>query len=164
LADAVRAGSWDWAVPVVAVGGAAAALGALLALIAGVGRTTLAMARHADLPRWLAAVHPRYQVPHHAELALAAVVSLLVLAVDLRGAIGFSSFGVLVYYLIANLSAFTQPAEQRRYPRWLQILGVAGCVLLAVTLPWPSIVAGVGVFAVGLGYRAWRLHRAVRVA
>jgi APA family basic amino acid/polyamine antiporter len=164
LADALRAGSWDWAVPVVAVGGAAASLGALLALIAGVGRTTLAMARHADLPRWLAAVHPRYQVPHHAELALAAVVSLLVLAVDLRGAIGFSSFGVLVYYLIANLSAFTQPAEQRRYPRWLQILGAAGCVLLAVTLPWPSIVAGVGVFAVGLGYRAWRLHRAARVA
>jgi basic amino acid/polyamine antiporter, APA family len=104
LADAVRAGTWHWALPVVAVGGAAAALGALLALIAGVGRTTLAMARNDDLPRSLAAVHPRYHVPHRAEVALATVVSLLVLTVDLRGAIGFSSFGVLLYYLIANLS------------------------------------------------------------
>ena len=95
LADAVAAGGWAWAVPVVVVGGAAAALGALLALIAGVGRTTLAMARHADLPRWLAAVHPRYRTPHRAEITIAVIVSLLVLTVDLRGAIGFSSFGVL---------------------------------------------------------------------
>ncbi|MGH4026913.1 MAG: APC family permease [Pseudonocardiaceae bacterium] len=159
LAAVVRAGSWDWAGPVVAVGSAAAALGALLALIAGVGRTVLAMARGGDLPRWLSGVHPRHRVPHHAEIALAAVVSLLVLAADLRSAIGFSSFGVLLYYLIANVSAFTQPAEQRRFPRWLQVLGAAGCVLLAATLPLTSIVAGAGVFGVGIGYRAWRLGR-----
>jgi len=73
------------------------------------------MARHDDLPGWLAAVHPRYLVPHHAEIALAlVVVCLLVLVADLRGAIGFSSFGVLLYYLIANVSAFTQTEDQRR--------------------------------------------------
>ena len=90
--------------------------------------------------------------------ALAVIVCLLVLTVDLRGAIGFSSFGVLVYYLIANLSAFTQPVEQRRFPRWLQVLGAAGCVLLVATLPWQAVVAGLGVFAVGMGYRATRLR------
>jgi basic amino acid/polyamine antiporter, APA family len=160
LVDAVRAGSWRWAVPVVAIGGAAAALGALLALIAGIGRTTLAMARNDDLPRALAAVHPRYRVPHHAETALAVVVSLLVLTVDVRGAIGFSSFGVLLYYLIANLSAFTQPADQRRFPRWLQVLGAAGCALLVVTLPWTSVITGLAVFVVGIAFRAWRQRRA----
>jgi APA family basic amino acid/polyamine antiporter len=157
LADAAAAGGWGWAVPVVAVGGATAALGALLALIAGIGRTTLAMARQSDLPGWLAAVHPRHQVPHRAEIALAAVVSLLVLTVDLRGAIGFSSFGVLLYYLVANLAAFTQPAERRRFPRWLQVLGAAGCVVLVATLPWQAVVAGLAVFAVGACYRAVRL-------
>jgi basic amino acid/polyamine antiporter, APA family len=160
LAEAV--GGAVWAGPVVAIGGAAAALGALLALIAGVGRTGLAMAREADLPGWLAAVHPRHRVPHRAEVALAVVVCLLVLAVDLRGAIGFSSFGVLIYYLIANVSAFTQPAAQRRFPRWLQVLGAAGCALLVVTLPWQSIVAGVAVFAVGAGYRAVRIGMRAR--
>jgi hypothetical protein len=28
-------------------------------------------ARHADLPRWLAAVHPRYRTPHRAEITVA---------------------------------------------------------------------------------------------
>ena len=73
------------------------------------------MAREGDLPRWLAAVHPRFQVPHRAELAVARRGRrVLVLTVDLRGAIGFSSFGVLLYYVVANASAFTQPREHRR--------------------------------------------------
>ncbi|MGY2084375.1 APC family permease [Blastococcus sp. SYSU DS0539] len=159
LADAVAAGSWDWASPVVPIGAAAAALGALLGLVAGVGRTTLAMARTGDLPRPLAAVHPRHRVPHRAEVALGAVVCVLVLTVDLRAVIGFSSFGVLLYYVVANLAAFTQPAEHRRWPRALQAAGVAGCLVLAATLPWPSVVAGAVTLAVGAGLRALRLRR-----
>ena len=111
LTTAVQAAGAGGLAPVVRVGAALAALGALLALIAGVGRTSLAMARHRDLPGWLAAVHPRYRVPHRAEMALAVVVSVLVATVDLRGVIGFSSFGVLIYYVIANAAAFTQPAD-----------------------------------------------------
>ncbi|GAB2962220.1 APC family permease [Amycolatopsis acidiphila] len=145
--------------PVVRIGGAVASLGALLALIAGIGRTSLAMARHRDLPSWLAAIHPRFQVPHHAEWALAVVVSVLVLSVDLRGVIGFSSFGVLVYYAIANLSALTQDAQHRRWPRWLHVLGLLGCLALVITLPWPSIVAGLSVFSVGIAGRLIVLTR-----
>jgi APA family basic amino acid/polyamine antiporter len=158
LADAARAADRSWAVPVVSVAAAAASLGALLALVAGIGRTSLAMAREGDLPRWLAAVHPRHRVPHHAELALAAVVCLVVLTVDLRGAIGFSSFGVLLYYLVANLAAFSQDAAHRRWPRVLQVVGAAGCLLLVATLPWASVAAGAAVFLVGVGYRALRLR------
>jgi basic amino acid/polyamine antiporter, APA family len=153
LTDAVRAAGAGSVAPVVRVGAALASLGALLALIAGVGRTSLAMARHRDLPAWLAAVHPRFQVPHRAELALAVVVSILVLTVDLREVIGFSSFGVLVYYGIANACALTQAADQRRRPRALNILGVAGCAALVVTLPVTSVLAGLVMFAVGLSGR-----------
>ncbi len=162
LVDTVHAAGWGWAEPVVRVGAAAASLGALLALIAGVGRTTLAMARNGDLPRWLAAVHPRYQVPHHAEVAVAVVVSALVLATDLRGAIGFSSFGVLLYYAIANAAAFTQDAPHRRWPRWLQVAGVVGCLVLVGTLPWQSIASGLVVLGVGLAYRGLRLRQGRR--
>ena len=143
--------------PVVRIGAAVASLGALLALIAGIGRTSLAMARHGDLPGWLAAVHPTYRVPHHAEIALAVVVSALVLAVDLRGAIGFSSFGVLIYYAIANASAYTQSGSDRRWPRWPNALGLAGCLALVATLPVASVLAGIAVFAVGLAGR-WLLR------
>ena len=157
LADVATAGGWAWAAPVVRVGAALAALGSLLALIAGVGRTSLAMARNDDLPRPLAAVLLRFQVPHRAEVALAVVVCGLILVADLRDAIGFSSFGVLLYYLVANVAAFTQTPEHRRYPRVLQVVGAVGCVILVATLPLPSIVGGVVVLAIGVAYRAARL-------
>ncbi|TCC36753.1 APC family permease [Kribbella sindirgiensis] len=160
LASAVDGVGAVWAVPVVRIGAALASLGALLALIAGIGRTALAMARNRDLPTWLAAVHPRYQVPHHAELALAAVVGILVLTTDLRSVIGFSSFGVLLYYAIANASAFTQPADQRRWPRAVNVIGLTGCVVLAVTLPWTSAVVAAAVLAVALLVRRLTRGRA----
>jgi len=154
LVDVVTIAGSGWAAPVVRIGAAAAALGALLALVAGVSRTTLAMARNRDLPGWLAGVHPRYKVPHHAEIALAVVVAVLVITVDLRGAIGFSSFGVLLYYFIANLSALTQGRAHRRYPKAVQLVGAAGCLILVAALPLPSILAGVVVVVVGIAYRA----------
>jgi APA family basic amino acid/polyamine antiporter len=157
LAAAVEASGSAWASLVVRLGAAAAALGALLALIAGIGRTTLAMARHDDLPRWLAAVHKRHQVPHHAEVVVAALVCVLILFTDLRGVIGFSSFGVLLYYLIANVAAYTQGSERRRFPRILQIIGVLGCGTLVLTLPLRSVLTGALVYAVGICYRAIRM-------
>ncbi|WP_431280320.1 APC family permease [Leifsonia poae] len=157
LEDVTAAAGWAWALPLVQVGAALASLGALLALIAGVGRTALAMARNADLPRYLDAVHPRRAVPHRAEIALAIVVVVLVATVDLRSAIGFSSFGVLLYYFVANLAAFKQTADARRYPKALQLLGMLGCLALVATLPALSIAVGVVVLAAGFAYRALRL-------
>ncbi|HEX2902843.1 MAG TPA: APC family permease [Jatrophihabitans sp.] len=153
LAAAAHAAGVGSLAPVVRIGGAVASLGALLALIAGIGRTSLAMARHRDLPGWLSAVHPRYRVPHHAEAALAVVVSVLVLTVDLRGVIGFSSFGVLIYYAIANAAASAQPRAQRPWPRALNLLGAAGCLVLVATLPWQAVVAGLAMFAIGFAGR-----------
>ncbi|MCZ4277684.1 APC family permease [Rhodococcoides yunnanense] len=159
LVDVVTAAGQAWATPVVRVGAGVAALGALLALIAGVGRTSLAMARHGDLPSYLTAVHPKYSVPHHAEITLAVVVSILIVTIDLRDAIGFSSFGVLLYYLIANVSAYSQASDQRRYPRAFQLLGALGCLTLAATLPVTSIAVGIAVLIVGVGVRALRIRR-----
>ncbi|MGH9271276.1 MAG: amino acid permease, partial [Ilumatobacteraceae bacterium] len=72
-----------------------------------------------------------------------------VLVTDLRGAIGFSSFAVLTYYAITNAAALTLPTAARRWPRPLATVGLAGCVLLAVTLPTASTAAGAAVLALG---------------
>jgi APA family basic amino acid/polyamine antiporter len=154
LATAVDAAGAAWAEPAVRIGAGIASLGALLALIAGVGRTALAMSREGDLPRWLASVHPRHQVPDHAQLAVTAAAGVLIVTTDLRGAIGFSSFGVLTYYAVANASALTQSGEWRRWPRALNVIGFAGCATLVVTLPPSAVAAGVLVLAVGVGGRA----------
>ncbi|MFJ1811845.1 MULTISPECIES: APC family permease [unclassified Streptomyces] len=147
LADAVRAAGVPGLVPVVRIGAAVAALGSLLALILGVSRTTLAMARDGHLPGALSAVHPRFQVPHRAELAVGAVIAVLAATVDVRGAIGFSSFGVLAYYAVANASAWTLDSAPAK--RLLPAVGLLGCAVLAFALPAASVVAGAGVLAVG---------------
>ncbi|MET8405348.1 APC family permease [Streptomyces sp900116325] len=150
LSDAVRDAGIGWLAPLVRVGAAVAALGSLLALILGVSRTTLAMARDRHLPHALAAVHPKFKVPHRAELVVGVVVAVLAATVDVRGAIGFSSFAVLVYYAVANASAFTLTAEEGRPARAIPVVGLAGCLALAFSLPVTSVVAGAVVVAVGV--------------
>ncbi|WP_239396214.1 APC family permease [Frankia sp. CiP3] len=154
LAVAVSAGSLHALTPAVRVGGVVASLGVLLSLLAGVGRTTLAMARERDLPGWLAAVHPRHGVPHRAELLLGGIVIVIVTVIDVRNAIGFSSFAVLVYYAIANASAFTLDGPQRRWLRPVTLVGGAGCIVLAFTLPATSVITGLGVLTAGVAFRA----------
>ncbi|MFK0292484.1 APC family permease [Streptomyces sp. NPDC090442] len=156
LAEAVRASEVPALVPVVRVGAALAAAGSLLALILGVSRTTLAMARDRHLPHALATIHPRFAVPHRAELAVGAVVAVLATTADLRGAIGFSSFGVLVYYAIANASAWTLPPGEGRPPRPVPVLGATGCLALACALPLTSVLPGITVLAVGAAAYATR--------
>ena len=157
LVRVVQANGWEWAVPVVGVGAALASLGALLALVTGVGRTALAMGRQGDLPRALGVVDARRSVPRRAELAVGVVIVALVLTVDLRGVIAFSSFGVLLYYFVANVSAFGLPRGERRSPRAVQVVGAAGCVVLVAALPPSAVVVGVIVLGVGFGCRGIRL-------
>lgn len=153
LADVVAAVGWEPLTPLVRIAAATASLGALLALLTGIGRTTLAMARGRDLPDLLARVDERWQVPRRAEIVIGAVVIAIVLVADLRDAIGFSSFGVLIYYLVANAAAFRQTGPARRYPRALQVVGALGCLVLVNTLPVLASLVGTGVLLVGVGYR-----------
>lgn len=153
LLDAVSASQLNAGVPFVQAGAAAACLGALLALITGVARTTLAMARERDLPAPLARVGGTHTVPFVAELAVAAVVIILLLSTNVMTVVGFSSFGVLIYYAVTNAAAFTLTGPRRLAPRWLNVLGFAGCLVLAVTLPPASALGMAAVLAVGVAGR-----------
>lgn len=157
LADAVRAAGVTGFEPVVRIGAALAALGSLLSLILGVSRTTLAMARDRHLPVILAAVHPRFGVPHHAEVAVGVLVAAVAAVADVRGVIGFSSFAVLVYYAVANASAWTlEPSPARRA---IPTLGLVGCGVLAIALPIGAVASGGAVLLAGaLLYAVRRLR------
>jgi basic amino acid/polyamine antiporter, APA family len=101
------------------------------------------MARDRHLPHALAAVHPRFKSPHRAEVAVGVVVAAVAAVVDVRSAIGFSSFAVLLYYAIANASAFTLGRKV------IPIVGFAGCLLLAFLLPLSSVLLGAAVVTIG---------------
>ncbi|OSC32126.1 transporter [Mycobacterium vulneris] len=159
LVETARAAGAGWLVPVVRVSAVAAAVGSLLALILGVSRTTLAMARDRHLPHALAAVHPRFGVPHRAELLIGVVVAILAATTDLRDAIGFSSFAVLIYYAVANASAFTLGPDEGRPHRAIPVIGLLGCVVLAFAMPSWSVLSGVVVL--GIGVAAYLIRRLV---
>jgi APA family basic amino acid/polyamine antiporter len=160
LVAAVEAGKWAWLSPAVRVGATVACLGVLLSLLSGVSRTMFAMASNHELPAFLAAVHPRYKVPHRAELIAGAIVASLVAVADVRGAIGFSSFAVLTYYAVANASSLTLHASERKWPRWLALCGLAGCAALAFSLPLVSVLAGSTLLLAGAAVFAWKVKRA----
>jgi APA family basic amino acid/polyamine antiporter len=162
LVAAVESGRFAALSPIVRIGATVASLGVLLSLLAGVGRTAFAMAGNGDLPRFLAAVHARHRIPHRAELVSGALVVVIVLVADVRDAIGFSSFAVLFYYAIANASALTLRADERHWPRGLAAAGLAGCVLLAFSLPAESVAGGSALLAAGAAVYAWRRRRGAR--
>lgn len=144
------ASSW-WAV-VVGVLAGLAAVGALWALLLGVASTLKAMGQRRDLPPALgvtATASTGERVPRVAALAVAGAVVLLVLLLDLRGAIGFSGVGVLLYYAVANAAAFTLRDEW--HAGWVvPVVGLVGCVVLVASLPATSLVGGLVMVAVGV--------------
>lgn len=72
-------------------------------------------------------------------------VAVLAAFVDVRSAIGFSSFAVLLYYAITNASALTLGTS-----RLLPALGLAGCLTLAATLPVTAVLTGTAVVLAGM--------------
>lgn len=160
VADAV-AGTW-LPVPVVAFAAVAAAAGSLLALTAGVGRTAMAMAREADLPRGLARVNSR-GVPALAE----GISGLAAIGLAWIGSLGLviamSSFAVLLYYAVAGAAAFRAAGAGHvhgwRMPRAASASGFALCVALMIAVPWPALVAAAGTLALAAAVRAVA-HRA----
>lgn len=130
-----------------------ASLGSLAAILAGLSRTSMAMAQQGDLPIALARVWSRTSSPAVAEITMALIAMALVVLVEPVWLVGASSSAVLSYYAIAHLSAISQPERERLIPRLIPWVGLVACVALVATLPWQSIAVG-GVSA-ALGLTIW---------
>lgn len=133
---------------------AAACLGSLLSLLAGISRTGEAMARDGELPRLLARRSKRFDSPWVAEVALAAIAISLITSGDIVWTIGVSSFFVLGYYAIANLAAWRQLGTGSAGTKVLALLGLSTCCLLAAFVPLESLLLGSGCLVLALVIRA----------
>ncbi len=139
---------------IVGVGAMTAMLGVLLGQVFGISRMAFAMARGGDLPRRLESVHPGTGVPRAAVLLAGAVIVTVALVGTLRGVVAAATFTILVYYAITNVAALRLPVADRLYPRWIPVLGLASCVVLALAQRWETIAAGLGLLAAGFLVRA----------
>jgi len=145
---------WQW---IVQLGSVFATLGVLLSVMAGTSRTMFAMAADHKLPTYLARVHPKYKVPYMAEVTVGLILAVIVLLADVRSAIGFSAFTVLLYYAITNASAYTLKPTERLFSGILPVLGLASCLVLAFALPLTSVIAGS--VAILFGIAVYAIHR-----
>ena len=130
-------------------------LGVLLNLLLGLSRVLLAMGRRGDMPRAVATVsggNPRVAV-----VVIGVIIARLVLLGDVKTTWSFSAFTVLVYYALTNLAALRLPKEQRLYPRWVAVAGLASCLFVAFWVEPIVWMSGLGVLAVGFLWRVvWR--------
>lgn len=155
IADLAAVGFPNLNSGVVAIFAALAGLGSLLALLAGMTRTAAAMADDGELTR-VFRIRIKNGVPIVAEVVIALFVGILVLSGSAVLTIGLSSFAVLSYYAIANLAAFRQPKAESGRPKWLNLIGLASCLLLALNVPVQGLIVGIAVLALLLFLR-WGL-------
>ncbi len=141
-------------VPIVTIGAITAMLGVLLNLILGLSRVLLAMGRRADAPATFAHIDPKHHSPQHSVIGVAVIIGVFALLGDVKLAWSFSAFTVLIYYSITNLAALKQPAEERRYPKIIQIVGLSSCLFLAFQVDARTWQIGIGLILAGLGWHA----------
>lgn len=164
LAAAVGGGEAPALGVLVRFGAEAAAMSALLSVLVGVSRTTLAMARRHDLPGWFAEVGPR-GTPWRADVVGAVAAVAVTVAAGPLAAVALSACCVLVYYAVINCSALRLPASTRRWPAWTSVFGLVMCLLLAAVLPLTQVLITAAVLVLGsaaTGVLAWRARRARR--
>lgn len=149
--------------PVVIAAAALASLGSLAAILAGLSRTSMAMAQSGDLPSRLGFVWSRTSSPVVAEVIMGVAAIIVVLLLDPLWLVGASSGAVLSYYAIAHWSATRQPVAERVLPSWLPWVGLVGCAVLVVTLPWQSVIATAVAIGVVLALWAFRARRSQKL-
>lgn len=148
----------------IGLGAVIALLGVLLNLVLGLSRMWLALGRRGDMPGVLGRVNASGTTPVPAVLLTGASIAGLAMVGDIRLTWSFSAFTVLVYYAITNAAALKLPREQRRYPKWVALAGLAACLFLAFWVEWKVWAVGLGVIAAGLLWHVVARKMASRAA
>jgi basic amino acid/polyamine antiporter, APA family len=155
----ILARQFDVAWPVATIVGSSAIvalLGVLLNLILGLSRVWLAMGRQGDMPRQLAQLNRAQTTPTLAVWLTGGLIALLVAIGNVKTTWSFSAFNVLIYYTLTNLAALRLPESDRRYPRWIAVVGLFSCLSLAFWVERSVWQWGIALIAVGCLGKVWR--------
>ncbi len=115
----------------------------------GVSRVAFAMGREHDLPAGLAKLGAEKN-PWRSVVFVGVITLVVAAFAPLELSVAVSSFGILLYYAITNVSALKLPRAQRTFPRALALAGLAGCLGLAFALTPEYIIVGLAILAVGV--------------
>jgi APA family basic amino acid/polyamine antiporter len=137
---------------IVSAGGLLATASVLLTAILGVSRMAYAMARRNDVPQALGKLHPKYNTPYLSIWIFGILMALLALFFDLSRVVAISTFALLFYYTLANISALKLKVQSRLYSRVIPVFGIISCVALAVFILFAALQAWIiGVLGLIIG-------------
>jgi len=129
------------AIYLISAGGLLATASVLLTSILGVSRMAYAMARRKDIPQALSKLHPKYNTPYYSIWIIGVLMTLLALFIDLTRVVTISTFALLFYYTMANVSALQLKIQKRLYSRIVPVLGTATCIALSIFILFASLQA-----------------------
>ncbi len=146
---------------IIALGACTAMLGVLLSQILGISRMLFAMGRNNDFFPVFQKTDNKRKVPAIAILFTATIIALLTYLGTFTFVLASAAFTILLYYSITNIAALKQVKQDRLYPNWVPVLGVAGCLAMAASLNLTVILSGIALLASGFMFR-WILHRILK--
>jgi len=138
---------------IVAIGASTAMLGVLLSQILGISRMMFAMGRRGDLPSFFQKIDNRYKAPLTGIIVTGIIILLITIVGSFEFIIRSASFTILLYYSITNIAALRQPSTEQLYGKTVPILGLIGCVAMAVSLPIEVVLSGIGLLSAGFLFR-----------
>lgn|SRR5690554_187891 len=138
---------------ILTIGASTAMLGVLLSQILGISRVMLAMGRRNDLPPFFQDIHHRFRVPHVGVLITGCIIFLLTLLGTFEFIVRSATFTILLYYSITNLAALKQPKDEVMYGKVIPTLGLIGCLVMSISLPFTVITSGIVILILGFGLR-----------
>ncbi len=148
LRDVLAAAGAPGLEPWVGVGAALVMLPVLLAAFETLRSTAVAVVRDGDLPAGLAKTGP-HGTPWLLDMLGAAAAGALTALLDPAAALAVGACCVLVHYAFANAGARILLAEDRTWPQRTACLGMALCVILAMSMPVPALLGAAGAAALG---------------
>ena len=148
--------SWiRWAVSIAAI---TAMTGVLLNLLLGLSRVLLSMARRSDMPTQFQTIHPSNGSPTKAVWGSFAIIAILLSTGSVQFTWSFSAVTVLIYYAITNLAALRLRGDERRFPAWISLAGLAGCLFLTLWVEAAIWIPAAGVLLAGWVWHAAAIH------
>lgn len=159
LATAFSARGMVWPTLIIAIGAVFATTSVLLVFQLGQPRIFFSMARDGLLPKWAAAVHPRYRTPYKTTILSGAVVAALAAVANIDEIVQLTNIGTLFAFVLVCVGVtvlrFQDPDRERPFrvplgPWVLPMLGVASCVFLMIHLPPASWWRFIGWLVLGM--------------
>jgi len=158
LTDAINITGNKTAAYTVSAGGLLATASVLLTSILGVSRMTYAMGRRKDLPQAMSKLHKRFNTPYYSVWIIGVSMTLLALFADLSRVVAISTFALLFYYTLANVSALKLKVQKRMYPQTVPAIGAITCLALMIFIPLEAWIIGAAGLGVGVIFYLAKKH------